>query len=272
MNEKYKERIILNTQTIVPLNFIESSIWRNCNDSGLSWENGVGNLYRSTCQVPDLIDMTILWYIVVKILTKNGGITRVKLTCNEVVRECLFKEDFDYQRIIESLRRWQNFSIEHGGKWQDGVISRSFFSVIDWGRVAEDGLIEVQVNEHYMTSILANRNFLALFSFRFFTFLQDPVACRFYEILCWSFGINVAYQFSIENLGKLISILPENGESPYDYRGRVYDQVIDALLVINAQYEQFEMQNIPGDKYKIQFGTDYSTGTPETITFFLSRL
>jgi hypothetical protein len=195
-------------------------------DNGRILDHGTGIVYRSAYKIPQLDDITVLWYFISKSI-RNKWSKVLRCTCNEIVRECLFDDEFEYSRLIDSLRRWVNFTVEGCNSWYvDGVYSKSFLNIIEYARIAEDSLVEIGLSKVWL-DILWLSKFYAGFDFNFYRHLKSTMSCRLYELLC-NLPFGFRWEVELFTIGRLLGILPQNSKKK-KYRMKVLAGIADGL-------------------------------------------
>jgi plasmid replication initiation protein len=170
------------------MNLMKNPTWivreRNAkNPDGFEWGKIDGYLMKTLYNPPSRKDQVIFVYLL--LLSQESGYQNVvKTPIFEMLKNCQLSTDGkEYDRLKESLKRWQNLNVNFKGTFYDGEKYKTLnFSFINsWG-INEDDLLEVEFSKQLIL-IIKNSTFVNYINFQNMLKLKSPLSLRLYEIL-----------------------------------------------------------------------------------------
>ena len=211
------------------INFLEYPNWvlsskENCYT--IEKENGRYVLSTSK-KLPERIDKITLYYLLHIVLpTKSNklSITRYKILKNTIGR--ISKKDYD--KLIDSLKRWLAVTIEFEGIFYEGdSYTKRGFHILEGYKLDENGRLEIFFNEQYLEQ-LRKTNYFKLINFDEYKLLKRPVSARLYEILIKTFKDRDIWQISIIKLAEKLTLAEE-------YPSQILKKLIPAINEITKK-------------------------------------
>jgi hypothetical protein len=189
------------------INFLEYPSWvLSSKENYYTIEKENGRYVLSTSKrLPERVDKIVLYYLLHIVLpTKSNKLstTRYNILKNTVGR--ISKKDYD--KLIDSLKRWLAVTIEFEGVFYegDGYTTRGFH-ILDGYKLNKDGKLEIQFNEQYLEQ-LRNTNYFKLINFEEYKKLKRPISARLYEILVKTFKDREEWQIGIVRLPEKLTL------------------------------------------------------------------
>jgi hypothetical protein len=209
------------------INFLEYPNWVLSNkESCYTIEKENGRYILSTSKkLPERIDKIILYYLLhITLPTKKNKLstTRYNILKNTIGR--ISRKD--YNKLIDSLKRWLAVSIEFEGVFYEGdKYTTRGFHILDGYKLDENGRLEIYFNEQYLEQ-LRNTNYFKLINFDEYKRLRRPVSVRLYEILVKTFKDRDQWQIGIIKLAEKLTLTER-------YPSQILKKLIPAVNEIN---------------------------------------
>ncbi len=239
----------MNSNLKMDINFLDKPLYfLNLKSTGKAfvWKDIDGYIYRSGYNVPDYFDMLILLYLVLK-SQREGFKTKIVLTRCEILRECgLDIGKKHYKRVEESLRRWQNVSIDFQGKFYDGKKYKTIlFGIIDDAEIREeDKRVVVKFNENWLLKVKES-NFYKYLNFEFYKHLKKPVSRRLYELILPKCYDGKEWYIHATNLGHHLGIAKRQVKTRQGAKEVMYAS--DVLVAIKPAFKEINQLSTVSD-------------------------
>lgn len=231
------------------INFLEFPMWI-VNDKGSAVEyksqrnNGTYRIATSADRLPDRFDKIVLYYLLMKLskMARKGidkhelSTTRYEIVTNIFESGAPSKPKYD--RVMASLIRWKNMTIEFKGSFfeNDGYSER-YFGVID-DVIHKPGQRElyIRINQQFLKQMMESE-YYKLINFDEYKRLKKPVAARLYEVLSKTFKGRKVWKIDTSNLAEKLTLTKS-------YPSQVIEKIIPAMNEINASTDlRIEMQS-----------------------------
>jgi hypothetical protein len=193
------------------INFLEYPIWiqdkynADKKEAGYIWKDREGYLYRAGYKPPVKTDFIFLLYFLMK--SQIGGwVDRVELTKYEIVKACGMNPSKEkYDRIEDSLKRWEMVKLQFEGTFYDGVDYQTLhFGIIDsWGIEKETKKLKIRFSPEWLLKIKES-NFFKLLNFEQIKTLRSALVIRIYEILIKNFQGRTKWEIDSQKLAEKI--------------------------------------------------------------------
>ena len=176
------------------MNFLEYPLWfqnsrmAKLRDEGYVWRDRKGFVFRTGYNPPTRTDYIFLCYLLLK-CQESDWKEEIELTRYEVLQACgLNKGLKNYNRLEDSLTRWNMVGLEFRGIFYDGVEYQimQFGIVDDWDIEKQTNRLRVRFNPKWLLCIKQSR-FFQFIEFEDIKNLNSPLALRLYEILIKAF-------------------------------------------------------------------------------------
>lgn len=176
------------------INFLENPLWfqdeklAHKTEDGFVWKDKDGFIYRAGYKPPVKTDMIFLLYLLIQ-SQKNKWAEELTLSRYQVMTDCgLGTNDWWYDRLEDSLKRWKMVGIEFHGQFYDKkeYLTKMFGIIDDWEINKETKLLKVRLSPSYLLKIRES-SFFRYIDFDQIKALRSPLATRLYEILVKSF-------------------------------------------------------------------------------------
>ncbi len=190
---------------------------------GFIWNNGKGYIFRAGYKPPTRKDLFYLLFILMKAQEADRP-ELISLTRAEVIKGCGFpKKKQEYDRLEDSLRRWQYTGVEFEGIFYDNkkYLSLNFGIIDSWWIEKKTKKLWIRLNpEFYVYE--KNSRFCEFIDFQKLKKLPDPLSTRLYEILKKS--LSGQKQWQIDSI-KLAQKIPMNEQYPSDINPKIQTAV-----------------------------------------------
>jgi len=231
------------------INFLEFPMWI-VNDKGSAVEykseknNGTYRIATSGDRLPDRFDKIVLYYLLMKLskLARKGVdkhelfTTRYEIVTN--IFESRTPSKPKYDRVMASLIRWKNMTIEFKGTFfENDEYSERYFGVID-DVIHKPGQRElyIRINQQFLKQMM-DSEYYKLINFDEYKRLKKPVAARLYEILSKTFKGRRLWKIDSANLAEKLTLTKS-------YPSQVIEKLLPAVKEINANTDlRVEMQS-----------------------------
>ncbi|MCD4831749.1 MAG: replication initiation protein [Anaerohalosphaeraceae bacterium] len=176
------------------INFLEYPLWfqnskmAKLRDDGYVWRDRKGFVFRTGYNPPTRTDYIFLCYLLLKCQESNWK-EEIELTRYEVLKACdLNKGLKNYNRLENSLTRWNMVGLEFRGIFYDGVEYQiiQFGIIDDWDIEKQTKRLRVRFNPKWLLCIKQSR-FFQFIEFEDIKNLNSPLALRLYELLIKAF-------------------------------------------------------------------------------------
>ncbi|EKE13306.1 MAG: hypothetical protein ACD_13C00042G0005 [uncultured bacterium] len=176
------------------INFLENPLWfqdeklANRTEDGFVWKDKEGFIYRAGYKPPVKTDMIFLLYLLIQSQKQKWAET-LTLSRYQVMNDCgLGTNDWWYDRLEDSLKRWKMVGIEFHGMFYDKkeYLTKMFGIIDEWEVDKETKLLTVKLSSSYLLKIRESA-FFRYIDFEQIKASRSPLATRLYEILMKSF-------------------------------------------------------------------------------------
>ncbi len=176
------------------INLLEYPLWfqdeceaEKC-ENGFVWKHPKGFVLRTSFKPPVKTDVVFLFYLLLQSQSQDWK-EEFSITRYQVIKGCgLTKDARWYDRLEESLKRWEDVKIEFNDAFYNGrEYSTLHFGVIDsWGIDKETKRLRVRFSPEYL-SIVKNTAYCRFLDFDQIKALRSPLATRLYQLLIKTF-------------------------------------------------------------------------------------
>lgn len=176
------------------INCLEYPLWfqddrfAEHHEEGYTWKNSKGFVFSTSFKPPVKTDIVFLLYLLNQ-SQKEGWQDEIKLTRYQVIKGCgLTKDARWYQRLQESLKRWERVSIEFNGCFYDGKAYKTIhFGVVDsWSIEEGTKLLRIRFSPEYLL-VVKNTKYFKYIDFDQIKALRSSLATRLYQLLVKTF-------------------------------------------------------------------------------------
>jgi len=260
------------------INFLEYPLWfpvPNSDENGMIWRDRIGYIYRAGYKSPDKTDAIILFYLLLK-SQENDYKQKMKLSRYEILKECGFPNDGWYrERLEDSLRRWNNVSIEFKGAFYDGQTYKTIgFHVLSNYRIGEtkDKRVTILFDKDFLLKIKES-SFFKYINFNQYKAIKRPVSLRLFEELCKSFKGRDVWEIDLVKLGTKLPLSKRKvhfcgEEKEIMYHSDVLVKLKPAINEINKLAENEELFRSFEFTPKDVFGINYELRNNNKIIVF----
>ena len=167
--------------------------------------------------LPVRLDKTVLYFLKHKLLENNLASLEVDTTRYEIAKNVFSNSgsfsQAKYQRLMESLKKWQLVSLFFWGSFyeRDGYSDKKF-SIIDDFEINSKKRLIIRFNETYVRQLRETECY-KIFNFAEYKNLITPVALRLYEILLKNFYENGSFYIDIRTLAEKLTIKKKSYDS-----------------------------------------------------------
>jgi len=198
------------------MNFLEYPLWfQNSRfaahqDDGYVWRDRDGYVYRTGYNPPTKTDYVFLCYLLL-MSQRAGWQEQIETTRYEVVKACgMVPGRVNYDRLTESLTRWQMVGLEFRGIFYDGNAYEVMqFGVLDdWDIEKKTKRLRVKFNEKWLLCIKES-TFFKFLDFQEIQRLRSALSIRLYEILIKAFQGRAAWEIDAVKLAGKIPMAQE---------------------------------------------------------------
>jgi len=213
------------------LNFLEYPIWLiddRVEQGVFTWKDREGFTFETHFRPPTKSDIIFLLFLLSK-SQKGKWARKVSFTKYEMLKACNISVNKQwYDRINESLKRWEFTRLMFEGSFYDGKkYSTLHFGIIDsWGIVEGSQQVWVSFNSIWLSKIQSS-TFYKMLDFNIMRDLRSPLAVRLYEILIKNFQGRSVWKCDALKLGLKIPLKEE-------YASQIVKKVIPALNRVNT--------------------------------------
>jgi hypothetical protein len=201
------------------INFLEYPLWIQDKEladktEGYVWKDLQGYIYRSGYKPPIKTDFVFLLSLLLQ-SQQEGWKEEIITTKYKILKKCGISRNKDwYDRLEDSLKRWENVRLHFKGTFYDGIKYRTLhFGILDaWGIEENTGKIKIRLSKEYLLKIKES-NFFKYINFEHIKALKSPLAVRLYEILIKSFQGRNSWEIDVIKLARKI---PMNEKYPAD--------------------------------------------------------
>jgi len=193
------------------INFLEYPLWfqnsrmAELRDEGYVWRDRKGFTFRTGYNPPTRTDYIFLCCLLLKCQQADWK-EEIELTRYEVLETCgLNKGVKNYNRLKNSLNRWNMVGLEFQGIFYDGVEYQimQFGIIDDWDIEKHTKRLRVRFNPKWLLCIKQSQ-FFQLIKFEDIKNLNSSLALRLYEILIKAFRSRDTWQIDALKLAAKI--------------------------------------------------------------------
>ena len=176
------------------INCLEYPLWfqddrfAEHHEDGYTWKNAKGFVFSTSFKPPVKTDIVFLLYLLNQ-SQKEGWKDEIKLTRYQVIKECGLTRNIQwYDRLEESLKRWERVSIEFNGCFYDGKAYKTIhFGVVDsWSIEEGTKLLRIRFSPEYLL-VVKNTKYFRYIDFDQIKALRSSLATRLYQLLIKTF-------------------------------------------------------------------------------------
>lgn len=176
------------------INLLEYPLWfqDECeaekSDHGFVWKHPKGFVLRTGFKPPVKTDVVFLFYLLLQSQGQNWK-DEFFITRYQVIKGCGLTMDARwYDRLEESLKRWEAVNIEFNNAFYNGREYKTLhFGVIDsWGIDEKTKRLRIRFSPEYL-SIVQNTSYCRFLNFDQVKALRSPLATRLYQLLVKTF-------------------------------------------------------------------------------------
>lgn len=194
------------------MNFLEHPMWlldhRSVGDDN-RWVDRDNFVYYAAYKVPTQVDMLFLLSLLRK-SQETGWATEIEVSRHAVLRECgKSTSKAAYERLSESLKRWEHVRLEFAGTFYDGLKYVTIhFGIIDEWRLTEGGTLSVRFSPTWLKHI-RNSTFYKYIDLGSVKRFKSPLAMRLYEILLKNLQSRTQWSIGARKLAQKIPMKQE---------------------------------------------------------------
>jgi len=156
--------------------------------NGFVWNHSKGFVLRTSFKPPVKTDVVFLFYLLLQSQSQDWK-DEFFITRYQVLKGCGLTTDAQtYDRLEESLKRWEDVKIEFNNAFYNGKeYSTLHFGVIDsWGFEEKTKRLRIRFSPEYL-SIVKNTAYYRYLNFNQVKALRSPLATRLYQLLVKTF-------------------------------------------------------------------------------------
>tara|TARA_B100000609_G_C17209293_1_gene432832 strand:- start:253 stop:1605 length:1353 start_codon:yes stop_codon:yes gene_type:complete len=189
------------------MNFLEHPMWlldqRTLSD-GNTWRDRDGFVYYAAYKVPTQVDMLFLLSLL-QTCQEEGWATEIEISRHSILKACgKSASKGNYDRLMESLKRWEHVRLEFAGTFYNGIKYISMhFGIIDEWRLTDTKMLTVRFSPTWLTHI-RNSTFYKYIDLGSVKRFKSPLAMRLYEILMKSFQASKQWTIDAKELADKI--------------------------------------------------------------------
>ncbi len=225
------------------INFLEYPDWIvNTKKVILTWhvhkEYGRYEM-RSTLGLPRHFDKLVFYFLLYKLHEVSFVTSVLKTSRYEIAKNVFpYEKDFGknrYSRIMQSLKKWQDLSIEFEGLFfEHDEYTQRYFSLIDEVILKKkSGELSIRFNDSYIAQI-KKTDFYLFIDFEQYKRLKKASSARLYEILCKNFKERKEWAIQIQLLAEKLTFEKRKGATNY-YPSDVLCYLRPAVQEINEK-------------------------------------
>jgi len=176
------------------INLLEYPLWfqdeceaKKC-ENGFVWKHSKGFVLRTTFKPPVKTDVIFLFYLLLQSQNQSWK-DELLITRYQVLKGCGLTMDAGwYERLEESLKRWEQVKIEFNGAFYNGREYKTLhFGVIDsWGIDKVTKKLRIRFSPEYL-SMVKDTSYCRYINFDQVKALRSPLATRLYQLLAKTF-------------------------------------------------------------------------------------
>lgn len=244
------------------INFLEYPNWViNKRESAKVWRiernNGVYEI-SGLLSLPTHFDKIVLYFLLYKLYKETGlKNARIQTTRYEIAKNVFpgiksYGKN-KYERIMVSLRKWNNIAITFDGIFYegDGHTFRAFHIINELKLQKETGLLTIEFNASYLRQ-LAETEFYILIDFNQYRKLQKASSARLYEILIKTFKDRTEWAINIQLLAEKLTFEKREGAKQY-YPSDVLQYIKPAVNEINKKTDMYIKMDFNKDTQVVVF-------------------
>ena len=222
------------------INFLEYPNWIVREQAGLKElilekENGHYKITTSADSLPNRFDKIVLYCLLCKLFnTTQFESLQIKVSRYKIAKSSFYKREKigrnEYERVMLSLKRWLNLSVEFYGVFYDGDKYKTRgFHIVDGYELDDKGELRIDFNRQYIEQ-LRETNFYKLINFEEYRRLAKPTSARLYEILIKTFKDRYVWKIDIIKLGEKLTLSKR-------YPSQILEKLVPAVNEINRKTE-----------------------------------
>lgn len=197
--------------------------------------------YEVLCSLglPKHFDKIVLYCLLYKLYKeKKFSSLTLKTTRYEIAKNVLGGNHFsqnNYDRIMESLKRWKSISIFFDGVFYEGggYVSKGFAIIDEYTLHKESGELVIRFNESYVKQ-LNETKFYKLIDFEQYKTLQKSSSARLYELLVKTFKERNEWAINLQSFAEKMTFEKREGAKNY-YSSDILRHLKPAIGEINKK-------------------------------------
>lgn len=176
------------------INLLEYPLWfqdeceaAKC-ENGFVWKHPKGFVIRTGFKPPVKTDVVFLFYLMLQSQNQDWK-DEFFITRYQILKGCGLTTDAQtYDRLEESLKRWEQVNIEFNNAFYNGQEYKTLhFGVIDsWGIHEETKKLRIRFSPEYL-SMIKDTSYCKYINFDQIKALRSPLATRLYQLLIKTF-------------------------------------------------------------------------------------
>ncbi|MDD3376537.1 MAG: RepB family plasmid replication initiator protein [Candidatus Riflebacteria bacterium] len=194
------------------INLLEYPLWfqdeceAEIRENGFVWKHPNGKfLVKSTAKPPVKTDNIFLLYLLGQSQSQSWKDV-IFITRYQVIKNCgLDTNNSWYNRLVDSLHRWEQVHIEFNGAFYQGREYKTLhFGVIDsWGFEEKTKRLRIRFSPEYL-SIVKDSSYFRFLDFDQVKSLRSPLATRLYQLLVKTFKNRDTWEIDAISLAEKI--------------------------------------------------------------------
>lgn len=225
------------------INFLEYSNWtigENKKVTTLTVSKPRGK-YEVLCSLglPKHFDKIILYCLLHRLYKEKGfSSLTLKTSRYEIAKNAIGGNHFgknQYDRIMESLKRWKSIAIFFDGVFYEGggYVSKGFSIIDEYTLHKESGELIIRFNESYIKQ-LNETKFYKLIDFEQYKTLQKSSSARLYELLVKTFKERNEWAINLQSFAEKMTFEKREGAQNY-YSSDILRYLKPAIDEINKK-------------------------------------
>lgn len=193
------------------INSLENPFWfqdenlAELSETGYIWNNGNGYIFRAGYKPPVKTDVIFLLYLLMQ-SQRRDWTDELQITRYQIIKDCgLNINNVWYDRLEDSLKRWEMTRIEYSGSFYDGKQYQTLhFGIIDYWSIEKGSKnLKIRFSPEYLLMV-KNSAFYRFLNFDQVKALRSPLATRLHELLVKTFQGRNSWEIDAVKLAEKI--------------------------------------------------------------------
>ena len=198
------------------INFLDSPNWvlnekEKIKEYVINKETGFYKISTAADTLPNRFDKIILYYLLTELLKSNFNSSKIVTTRYKIASSVFYGTKNvgknEYDRLMLSLKRWNDIALEFKGIFYDGdTHTTRYFHVIDDVILNEEKKeLYIKFNDQYLQHLKVTE-FCKYIDFDKYKKLTRPISARLYEILVKNFQDRYVWQIDVNKLAEKMTL------------------------------------------------------------------